>query len=43
MQVTYVFTAPGGFKATIGLEDSATWDGGFVDLDLPTFGTDHVG
>src|SRR4051812_30425361 len=28
MQFTYVFTAPGGFKATIGLEDSTPWAGG---------------
>jgi hypothetical protein len=28
MQFTYVFTAPGGFKATIGLEDSTPWFGG---------------
>ena len=25
MQVTYVFTGPGGIKATIGLEDSLHW------------------
>jgi hypothetical protein len=31
MQVTYTFTFPGGTKATIGLEDSNTWDHGFID------------
>jgi hypothetical protein len=40
MQVTYVFTAPGGFKATIGLEDSTPWiaGNGFIVANpgLPT-------
>src|SRR6476661_6882981 len=27
-QFTYVFSAPGGFKATIGLEDSSAWTSG---------------
>jgi hypothetical protein len=31
MQVTYVFTGPGGIKATLGLEDSNQWDHGFID------------
>jgi hypothetical protein len=30
MQFTYVFTAPGGFKATIGVEDSTAWASGFA-------------
>jgi len=29
MQFTYVFTAPGGLKATIGVEDSSAWASGF--------------
>jgi hypothetical protein len=36
MQFTYVFTAPGGLKATIGVEDSTAWAsgfGGFVNVD----------
>jgi Porin subfamily len=42
MQLTYVFTAPGGVKATIGLEDSATWHGG-VDIGVPSpFGLDAI-
>jgi Porin subfamily len=28
MQATYVFSAPGGFKATIGVEDSNAWESG---------------
>jgi len=38
MQVTYVFTAPGGFKATIGLEDSTPWiaGAGFVNDNVVT-------
>jgi hypothetical protein len=35
MQATYVFSAPGGFKATIGVEDSSAWASGagsFFDL-----------
>jgi hypothetical protein len=28
MQFTYVFSAPGGLKATIGLEDSTAWESG---------------
>jgi hypothetical protein len=35
MQFTYVFTAPGGLKATIGLEDTGAWNSGagvFTDL-----------
>ena len=38
-QFTYVFAAPGGFKATIGLEDSSAWTSGggsFVDLTTTT-------
>jgi hypothetical protein len=31
-QITYVFTGPYGIKATLGLEDSFTWDGGITDL-----------
>ncbi|HET7681235.1 MAG TPA: porin [Xanthobacteraceae bacterium] len=43
MQLTYVFTAPGGIKATIGLEDSATWDGG-VEIGVPSpFGLEAIG
>jgi hypothetical protein len=36
MQVTYVFTAPGGFKATIGLEDSTPWiaGDGFINANV---------
>ena len=30
MQATYVFSAPGGFKATIGFEDSSAWASGFA-------------
>jgi hypothetical protein len=30
MQFTYVFTAPGGLKATIGVEDSSAWQSGFA-------------
>lgn len=29
MQATYVFSAPGGLKATIGFEDSSAWQSGF--------------
>ncbi len=37
MQATYVFSAPGGLKATIGLEDSSAWQSGFDSLiDLTT-------
>src|SRR4029079_15813885 len=38
-QFTYVFSAPVGFKATIGLEDSSAWTSGggsFVDLTTTT-------
>ena len=36
MQVTYVFSAPGGLKATIGLEDSTPWIAGDGVTDLTT-------
>jgi len=43
MQVTYVFTGPAGIKATIGLEDAATWDGGIADATRsPPFVGDGV-
>lgn len=43
MQVTYVFTAPGGIKATLGLEDAATWDSGVGDLTGLRAGTAEIG
>jgi hypothetical protein len=43
MQLTYVFTAPGGIKATLGLEDSATWDGGIADFTGFRPGTPVIG
>ena len=44
-QVTYVFTGPAGIKATIGLEDSFTWDGGIRDLttDPPNAAVNDLG
>jgi hypothetical protein len=37
MQATYVFSAPGGLKATIGLEDTSAWQSGAGSLvDLTT-------
>ena len=41
MQVTYVFTAPGGFKATIGLEDSSPWisSAGVFNTGITNFNT----
>jgi hypothetical protein len=32
MQFTYVFTIPGGIKATIGLEDTSAWQSGFASF-----------
>jgi hypothetical protein len=43
MQLTYVFSAPGGLKATIGLEDSSQWDGGVTDLTTLAGGGVSVG
>jgi hypothetical protein len=43
MQATYVFSAPGGLKATIGLEDTSAWQSGAGSLiDLTTTVPDGV-
>ena len=43
MQITYTFSAPGGLKATLGLEDSNQWDGGIDDFTGFRTGSTAIG